>query len=95
MSYGTYHSYGGSGGDRVPGGRREKLKGYLKAANELRQSYQEQITQKLTEGSVGESITGCYYARRYAKERGVIGRMIGIPSLTAEFDPAHPPLLRR
>lgn len=34
-------------GARVPGGRRERLKGYLKAANELRQSYQETLQQRL------------------------------------------------
>lgn len=34
-------------GARVPGARREKLKGYLKAANELRQSYQETLQQRL------------------------------------------------
>ncbi|ETN42247.1 uncharacterized protein HMPREF1541_04188 [Cyphellophora europaea CBS 101466] len=34
-------------GARVPGARREKLKGYLKAANELRQSYQDTFQQKL------------------------------------------------
>ena len=49
MSYGSYSSYGGYTGDRVPGARREKLKGYLRAANELRQSYQDTISQKLAE----------------------------------------------
>ncbi|KAJ9602716.1 hypothetical protein H2200_012910 [Cladophialophora chaetospira] len=37
------------GGGRVPGARRDKVKGYLRAANELRQSYQAQISQKLQE----------------------------------------------
>ena len=32
---------------RVPGARREKIKGYLKAANELRQSYQDTLQQRL------------------------------------------------
>ncbi|KIW94211.1 uncharacterized protein Z519_05527 [Cladophialophora bantiana CBS 173.52] len=41
------------GGNRVPGARREKVKGYLRAANELRQTYQAQIQQKLQE-SVGD-----------------------------------------
>jgi phosphatidate phosphatase APP1 len=44
----SYNDYGryGTGYDsqlRVPGARREKLKGYLRAANELRQTYQETI----------------------------------------------------
>jgi phosphatidate phosphatase APP1 len=34
-------------GARVPGARRERLKGYLKAANELRQSYQDTLQQRL------------------------------------------------
>jgi phosphatidate phosphatase APP1 len=37
------------GGPRAPGARREKVKGYLRAANELRQTYQAQISQKLQE----------------------------------------------
>ena len=37
------------GAGRVPGARREKVKGYLRAANELRQTYQAQIQQKLQE----------------------------------------------
>lgn len=41
------------GGGRVPGARRERVKGYLRAANELRQTYQAQIQQKLQE-SVGD-----------------------------------------
>ncbi|KIW34440.1 uncharacterized protein PV07_01218 [Cladophialophora immunda] len=44
------------GGNRVPGARREKVKGYLRAANELRQTYQAQIQQKLQE-SVAEGGT--------------------------------------
>lgn len=34
-------------GPRVPGARRERLKGYLKAANEIRQSYQDTFQQRL------------------------------------------------
>jgi phosphatidate phosphatase APP1 len=34
-------------GARVPGARRERLKGYLKAANELRQSYQDTLQHRL------------------------------------------------
>lgn len=44
-------------GARVPGARRERLKGYLKAANELRQSYQDTFQQRLQNengGSNGE-----------------------------------------
>ncbi|EXJ94073.1 hypothetical protein A1O1_02466 [Capronia coronata CBS 617.96] len=39
-------SYGQSGG-RGPGSRRDKLRGILRAANELRQTYQDQIQNKL------------------------------------------------
>lgn len=34
-------SYSDNGTGRVPGARRRKLAGYLKAANELRQTYQD------------------------------------------------------
>lgn len=44
-------------GARVPGARREKLKGYLKAANELRQSYQDTFQQRL-QAENGESPGG-------------------------------------
>lgn len=37
----------GQPGARVPGARREKLRGYLRAANELRQTYQAEIQQRL------------------------------------------------
>lgn len=37
----SYSSYADNGGSRVPGARRRKLAGYLKAANELRQTYQD------------------------------------------------------
>ncbi|KAK5276176.1 hypothetical protein LTR40_011959, partial [Exophiala xenobiotica] len=39
-------SYGQSGG-KVPGARRDRVRGYLRAANELRQVYQDSISQKL------------------------------------------------
>jgi phosphatidate phosphatase APP1 len=42
-----------STGARVPGARREKLRGYLKAANELRQSYQETLQQRLQDDGEG------------------------------------------
>ncbi|OCT44431.1 actin cytoskeleton organization protein App1 [Cladophialophora carrionii] len=41
------------GGGRLPGARRERVKGYLRAANELRQTYQAQIQQKLQD-NVGD-----------------------------------------
>ncbi|KAH0834587.1 actin cytoskeleton organization protein App1 [Fonsecaea pedrosoi] len=44
------------GGYRAPGARREKVKGYLRAANELRQTYQAQIQQRLQD-SVNEAGT--------------------------------------
>ncbi|KAK5048999.1 hypothetical protein LTR84_005421 [Exophiala bonariae] len=53
-SYG-YGSGGGDGGQRIPGSRREKVRGFLRAANEVRQSYQAQIEQRLQasdEGSI-------------------------------------------
>lgn len=37
------------GGDREPGARRKKVYGYLKAANELRQTYTAQLMQKYTQ----------------------------------------------
>ncbi|KIW63697.1 hypothetical protein PV04_08680 [Phialophora macrospora] len=46
------------GGGRVPGTRRERVKGYLRAANELRQTYQAQIQQKLQENMGDEGMPG-------------------------------------
>ena len=48
-SYGTGTGSGqyGQHQARVPGGRREKLKGYLRAANELRQTYQDSMHRNL------------------------------------------------
>ncbi|KAH8815864.1 hypothetical protein F5884DRAFT_667905, partial [Xylogone sp. PMI_703] len=44
---GSLPGFGGSGGQgREPGARRRKLAGYLKAANELRQSYQQSYSEK-------------------------------------------------
>ncbi|KIW99832.1 uncharacterized protein Z518_10760 [Rhinocladiella mackenziei CBS 650.93] len=48
----------GQPGARVPGSRRERLRGYLRAANELRQTYQEQIHQRLQASEVDGSIPG-------------------------------------
>ncbi|KIV94068.1 hypothetical protein PV10_05225 [Exophiala mesophila] len=42
----SYGAYGG-GQQRVPGSRRDKVRGYLRAANELRQTYQASLEQKL------------------------------------------------
>lgn len=42
-SYGSGYGTGQYGQPRVPGARRERLKGYLRAANELRQTYQESV----------------------------------------------------
>ncbi|KIW18659.1 hypothetical protein PV08_02948 [Exophiala spinifera] len=50
-------SYGQSGA-RVPGSRRDKVRGYLKAANELRQIYQDQISQKLQGSETDGSMPG-------------------------------------
>ncbi|KAL6242886.1 hypothetical protein RBB50_009986 [Rhinocladiella similis] len=50
-------SYGQSGA-RVPGSRREKMRGYLKAANELRQIYQEQLSQKMQGSETDGSMPG-------------------------------------
>ncbi len=44
------------GAVRIPGARRDKVKGYLQAANELRRSYQSTIQQKLQE-NMGEGGT--------------------------------------
>ena len=44
---GTGTPTGQYGQSRKPGARREKMKGYLRAANELRQSYQNQLSQNL------------------------------------------------
>ena len=42
---------GSLGVDRVPGARRKKLAGYLKAANDIRQSYQQSYTEKWGSGN--------------------------------------------
>lgn len=41
---GSYSNYDGQNTGRQPGSRRAKLKGYLRAANELRQSYMQSIS---------------------------------------------------
>jgi phosphatidate phosphatase APP1 len=45
-TYGSYPPQDYGSEDRVPGRRRQKVFGYLKAANELRQSYQNQWNQR-------------------------------------------------
>jgi phosphatidate phosphatase APP1 len=45
-AYGSYPPSNAASEERVPGRRRQKVFGYLKAANELRQSYQSQWTQR-------------------------------------------------
>lgn len=47
-------------GDRVPGQRRQKVLGYIKAANELRQSYQQSISNKWQEGDYDEGMPGAF-----------------------------------
>ena len=46
-NYGSGYGGGQYGQMRMPGARREKVKGYLRAANELRQNYQSQFEKKL------------------------------------------------
>lgn len=55
----TSYGYGGGGeaGQRMPGSRREKVRGFLRAANEVRQSYQAQFEQRL-QGSEDGSMPG-------------------------------------
>lgn len=52
-------SYGQSGA-RLPGARREKVRGYLRAANEMRQIYQDQLSQKLQSSESDGSMPGDY-----------------------------------
>ena len=54
------YNYGqpAGGGGRVPGARREKVRGYLRAANELRQSYQSQLSERLQEGEADGRVPG-------------------------------------
>ncbi|EEA18723.1 hypothetical protein TMatcc_010736 [Talaromyces marneffei ATCC 18224] len=49
--FGGYSSegWGSDYSGREPGSRRQKMMGYLKAANEIRQTYQSQLSQKLQE----------------------------------------------
>jgi len=52
-------SYGSPSG-RVPGTRRERVRGYLRAANELRQAYQAQLQQRLQASENDWSMPGSY-----------------------------------
>ncbi|KEF55378.1 uncharacterized protein A1O9_08128 [Exophiala aquamarina CBS 119918] len=57
-SYGYGGSGAGGGGQRLPGSRREKVRGFLRAANEVRQSYQAQIEQRLQASETDGSMPG-------------------------------------
>ncbi|KIW60911.1 hypothetical protein PV05_01090 [Exophiala xenobiotica] len=52
-------SYGQSGA-KVPGSRRDRVRGYLRAANELRQVYQESISQRLQGSETDGGMPGDY-----------------------------------
>ncbi|TVY82504.1 Phosphatidate phosphatase APP1 [Lachnellula suecica] len=54
---GDGNAYSASGEGRVSGGRRKKLAGYLKAANDIRQSYQQSYTEKWNGSSYEEDDT--------------------------------------
>lgn len=56
--YGGGGGGGGGGGQRLPGSRREKVRGFLRAANEVRQSYQAQIEQRLQASETDGSMPG-------------------------------------
>ena len=56
-SYG-YGGGGGGGGQRLPGSRREKVRGFLRAANEVRQTYQAQLEQRLQASETDGSMPG-------------------------------------
>lgn len=51
---------GWTGEARVPGQRRQKVLGYIKAANEFRQSYQQQISTKWQESDYQEGMPGAF-----------------------------------
>lgn len=55
-SYG--YGGGGGGGQRLPGSRREMVRGFLRAANEVRQSYQAQIEQRLQGSEIDGTMSG-------------------------------------
>ncbi|KIV86643.1 hypothetical protein PV11_02243 [Exophiala sideris] len=50
----------GQAGAKVPGSRREKVRGYLRAANELRQIYQDTLSQKMQDSENDGSMPGDY-----------------------------------
>lgn len=52
-------SYGQTGA-KVPGSRREKVRGYLRAANELRQIYQDTLSQRMQNGENDADMPGGY-----------------------------------
>ena len=51
---------GGAGDGRAPGQRRHKVLGYLKAANELRQSAQQSLSNRWQEGEYDEGMPGAF-----------------------------------
>lgn len=62
----SFGSYEGQGAGRQPGSRRAKLKGYLRAANELRQSYMQSISSEWDNTdsrseSLTEGVPGAYF----------------------------------
>ncbi|KAI1619449.1 cyclin H [Exophiala viscosa] len=50
----------GQAGAKVPGSRREKVRGYLRAANELRQIYQDTLSQKMQDSENEGPMPGDY-----------------------------------
>lgn len=55
---GNYNDDGMAYGDRVPGARRQKVLGYLRAANELRQSYQNSFSARYGGDDDGSPLGG-------------------------------------
>lgn len=53
-------SSGWTGEPRVPGQRRQKVLGYIKAANELRQSYQQQLSTRWQEDDYQDGMPGTF-----------------------------------
>lgn len=53
-------SSGWTGESRTPGQRRQKVLGYIKAANELRQTYQQTLSTRWNEGGFDEGMPGAF-----------------------------------
>ena len=60
-------STGWTGEPRKPGERRQKVFGYLKAANELRQSYAQSFSERWKEGDYQEGMPGGFVEADYAR----------------------------